>query len=197
MNPALGQVILRHRVGGDDRPARQEASALTHQYVSCPWRISGGGCGELCLVLEQIAVLRRQYRRHGCAGCRMFVERCHGLAFVRSERGDVRQSCNLWMVPGFSDHRSSVGVADEDCRSVLRCKSSLGNRYVALQRYCRILDNADTVAVSREDLVDTSQPGPSTKAPCTRGNQCSILGRAQSESLCPPELRIHSALISL
>src|SRR5260370_27256492 len=61
----------------------------------------------------------------------------------------------FWMVPGFSDHRSSVGVADEDCRSVLRCKSSLGNRYVVLQRYCRILDNADTAAVSPEDLVDT------------------------------------------
>src|SRR5260370_7929776 len=93
----------------------------------------------------------------------MFVERCHGLAFVRSERGDVRQPCNLWMVPGFSDHRSSVGVADEDCRSVLRGKSSLGNRYVVLQRYCRILDNADTVAVPPEDLVDTLPPRPVNK----------------------------------
>ena len=59
------------------------------------------------------------------------------------------------MVPGFSDHRSSVGMADEDCRSVLRSKSSLGNRYVVLQRYRRILHNADTVAISPEDLIDT------------------------------------------
>src|SRR6202043_1630430 len=102
-----------------------------------------------------IAVLRRQYRRHGGAGWRILNKRGHGLAFVRSERGDVRQPCNLWMVPCFGDHRSSVGVADEDCRSVLPCKSSLGNCYVVLQRYCRILDNTDTVAVSPEDLVDT------------------------------------------
>src|SRR5262245_862910 len=117
--------------------------------------IGGERGGELCLVLEQITVLRRQYWRHGGAGWRMFIERGHGLPFVRSERGDVRQPCNVWMVPGFSDHRSSVGVADEDCRSVLRCKSSLGNCYVVLQRHCRILDNADTVAISPEDLVDT------------------------------------------
>ena len=53
------------------------------------------------------SVLRRQYRRHGRARWRILIERGHGLAFVRRERGDVRQPCNLWMVPGFSDHRSS------------------------------------------------------------------------------------------
>src|SRR6266700_505353 len=58
------------------------------------------------------------------------------------------------MVSGFSDYRSPVGMADENCRSVLRCKNSLGNRYVVLQRYCRILDDADAVAVSLQDLVD-------------------------------------------
>src|ERR1700730_15670406 len=85
----------------------------------------------------------------------MSIECGHGLAFVRRERGDVRQPCNLWMVPGFGDHRSSVGMADENRRSVLRCKSSLGNGYVVRQRYCRILHNADTVAVSPKDLMDT------------------------------------------
>src|SRR5713101_5153467 len=58
------------------------------------------------------------------------------------------------MVSGFSDYRSPVGMADENCRSVLRCKNSLGNRYVVPQRYRRILDDADAVAVSLQDLVD-------------------------------------------
>src|SRR2546422_9886086 len=58
------------------------------------------------------------------------------------------------MVSGFRDYRSPVGMADENCRSVLRCKSSLGNCYVVLQRYCRILDDADAVAVALQDLVD-------------------------------------------
>src|SRR5438132_14007143 len=58
------------------------------------------------------------------------------------------------MVSGFSDYRSPVGMANENCRSVLRCKSSLGNCYVVLQRYRRILDDADAVAVSFQDLVD-------------------------------------------
>ena len=37
------------------------------------------------------------------------------------------------MVSGFSDYRPPVGMANENCRSVLRCKSSLGNCYVVLQ----------------------------------------------------------------
>src|SRR6266576_4588533 len=72
------------------------------------------------------------------------------------------------MVSGFSDYRSPVGMANENCRSVLRCKSSLGNCHVVLQRYRRILDDADAVAVSHQDLVDPSQPAPSTKPPWTR-----------------------------
>src|ERR1700687_3783286 len=58
------------------------------------------------------------------------------------------------MGSGFRDYRSPVGMADENRRSVLRCKNSLGNCYVVLQRYCRILDDADAVAVSLQDLVD-------------------------------------------
>src|SRR5947207_15459061 len=69
------------------------------------------------------------------------------------------------MVSGFSDYRSPVGMANENCRSVLRCKNSLGNCYVVLQRYCRILDDADAVAVSLQDLVDALQPAPSTNPP--------------------------------
>src|SRR5258708_27449056 len=57
------------------------------------------------------------------------------------------------MVSGFSNYGSPVGMVNENCRSVLRCKSSLGNWHIVLQRYCRILDDADAVAVSLQDLV--------------------------------------------
>src|SRR5882724_1854883 len=110
---------------------------------------------ELRLVEEQITVLRRQYRRYGGAGRRILNKRGHGLALVRSERGNVHEPCDLCVVSGFGDHRSTIGMADENCRSVLRCKNSFGNCYVVLQRYCRILDNANTVAVLLQDLVDT------------------------------------------
>src|SRR6202011_5029001 len=110
--------------------------------------------GKLRLVEEQKAVLRRQYRRHGRVGRRVLNKRSHRLALVWSEGSDVYEGGNLWMVSCFSDYHSPVGMANENCRSVLRCKNSLGNRYVVLQRYCRILDDADAVAVSLQDLVD-------------------------------------------
>src|SRR5258706_4478445 len=119
------------------------------------WVHVGGERGwKLRLVEEQKAVLRRQYRRYGRAGRRIFNKRSHRLALVWSEGGDVYEGCNFWMVSGFRDYRSPVGMANENCRSVLRCKSSLGNCYVVLQRYRRILDDADAVAVSFQDLVD-------------------------------------------
>src|SRR5437016_13416900 len=68
------------------------------------------------------------------------------------------------MVSGFRDYRSPVGMADENCRSVLRCKNSLGNCYVVLQRYRRILADADAVAVSFQDLVDALPASPIHKA---------------------------------
>src|ERR1700687_2991393 len=69
------------------------------------------------------------------------------------------------MVSGFSDYRSPVGMANENCRSVLRCKSSLGNCYVVLQRFRRILDNADAVALCLQDLVDALPASAVNKAP--------------------------------
>src|SRR5260370_16135176 len=68
------------------------------------------------------------------------------------------------MVSGFSNYCSPVGMASENCRSVLRCKSSLGDCYVVLQRYCRILDDADAVAVSLQDLVDALPASAVNKA---------------------------------
>src|SRR6202008_4542690 len=115
------------------------------------------GCersGKLRPVEEQKSVLREQYRRYRRAGRRVLNKRSHRLAFVWSEGSDVYEGGNLWMVSGFSDYRSPVRMANENCRSILRCKSSLGNCYVVLQRYCRILDDAHIVAVSLQDLID-------------------------------------------
>src|SRR5258705_3778704 len=74
------------------------------------------------------------------------------------------------MVSGFSDYCSPVAMANENCRSVLRCKNSLGNCYVVLQRYCRILDNADAVAISLQDLVDALPASAIHKATMDENN---------------------------
>src|SRR6266850_329343 len=74
------------------------------------------------------------------------------------------------MVSGFSDYRSPVGMANENCRSVLRCKSSLGNRNVVFQRYRRILNDADLVAVSLQDFVDALPAGAVHKATMDENN---------------------------
>src|SRR5258707_3753566 len=54
------------------------------------WVHVGGKRGwKLRLVEEQKAVFRRQYRRYGRAGRRIFNKRSHRLALVWSEGGDV------------------------------------------------------------------------------------------------------------
>src|ERR1700736_2920429 len=118
-------------VGGDHIPARLglprrftdlAAESLhaprdlrvSHESGSFCVHIGCEGSAELRPVEEQIAVLRRQYRRYGYAGRRIFDKRCHGLALVRSKGGDIHESYNLGMVSGFSDHRSTIRVADEN-----------------------------------------------------------------------------------
>src|SRR5207247_11262658 len=68
------------------------------------------------------------------------------------------------MVSGFSDARSPVGMANEDCRSVLRCKNSFGNRDTVLRRYRRVLDDAHLVAVPLQGLVDALPASAVNKA---------------------------------
>src|SRR5258708_3263350 len=73
------------------------------------------GCersGKLRLFEEQKAVLRRQYRRYGRAGRRVLNKRSHRLALVWSEGCDVYEGGNLWMVSGFRDYRSPIGMAN-------------------------------------------------------------------------------------
>src|SRR5229473_6573010 len=158
-------------VGSDQVPARlglpRRLTDLTAESLQTPWDLGVGHergffClhvtrergGKLRSVEEQITILRRQYRRYGRAGRRILDQRGHGLALVRSKGGDIHEPCNPGIVSGFRDHRSSIGVADENCRPVLRCKSSLGSRHVALQRYRGVLDDADIVAVLFQDTVD-------------------------------------------
>src|ERR1700686_408541 len=159
-------------IGNDQVPTRlafpRRFTALAVESLHAPWDLGVGhecgffcvhvgseGGGELRSVEEQIAVLRRQYRRYGCAWRWILDQRGHGLALVRSKGGDINESRNLGIVSGFSDYRSPVGVADENCRSVLRCKNALGSRHVVLQRDRRVLDDADVVAVLLQDTVDT------------------------------------------
>lgn len=71
-------------------------------------------------------------------------------------------------VAGFGDHCSAVGVADENHWTILHGNNALGCGDIFGQRYRRILNDADSVAVLRQDLIDTSQPEPSTKPPWTR-----------------------------
>src|SRR4029077_20002520 len=86
-------------VGNDEVPTRlgfpRRFTDLAAQSLHAPWDLGVGhergffcvhvGCergGELRPVEEQIAVLRRQYRRYGCAGRRILDQRGHGLALV-------------------------------------------------------------------------------------------------------------------
>jgi len=54
----------------------------------------------------------------------------HRLTFIRGERRDVDETKSPSDRSGFSDHRSTVGVANENRRAVLCCQSSLGVRHV-------------------------------------------------------------------
>ena len=105
--------------------------------------VTGKRGGELRLVEEQIAVLRRQDRRHRRAGRRILDERGHRLALVGHEGGDVDQPRNLRIVPGFGDHRAAVGVADENHGAVLRGNDAPGHGDIVGERYRRILDDGD------------------------------------------------------
>src|SRR2546423_1498451 len=80
------------------------------------------GCergAELRAVEKQVAVLRRQDRRHRRTRRRVLDQGRHRLAFVRSKCGDVDQSRDLRIAPGLSDHDTAVRMADENYRTVL------------------------------------------------------------------------------
>src|SRR2546425_5420268 len=114
---------------------------------------------EFGLVEVQIAVLGRQYRGHGRARRWILDKRGHGLALVGGKGCDIHKPRDLWIVAGFGDHRSSVGVADEKHRAVLRVNNAFGCGDIAGQRDRRILDDGDTVAVLLQYLIDALPTG--------------------------------------
>jgi hypothetical protein len=102
---------------------------------------------ELLPVEEQETVLRRQNWRHRCVGRRIGNERVHRLALVRHEGRDVDECRHVGIVSNPGDHRSAVGMADEDHRLVLGVDDHLGRRHVAFERKRWILDDRNVVAV--------------------------------------------------
>ena len=79
-----------------------------------------------------------------------------GLAFVRSEGGDVDESRDFGMPARLSDHQAAVRVTDQDRRTYLLIEDQIGRGHVALQRNGRILDDADVETVLLEDVVEAS-----------------------------------------
>ena len=79
---------------------------------------------------RQIAIQWRQYWRYWGTRRRVFDKGRDGLALVGSKSGDIYQCRDFRIVPGFSDHSSAVGVADENGRSILNCEDALGSRHV-------------------------------------------------------------------
>src|SRR6266704_2952279 len=96
-----------------------------------PARLDMERCASGGIILSSVAI-RYQLGLAFHAGPLIFDKRGHGLALVRSKGGDIHEPYNLGIVSGFGDHRSSIRVADENCRPVLRCKNAPGNRHVVL-----------------------------------------------------------------
>src|SRR5689334_20945712 len=59
------------------------------------------------------------------------------------------------MIPCFGDHHAAIGVSHENRGIVLSVEDEPRRRHVIGQRGGRILDDADAVAISRENSVDT------------------------------------------
>ncbi len=107
---------------------------------------------------------------HGRAR-RWILDKCgHGLALVGSKGCDIDKPRDLWIVAGFGDHRSSVGVADEHHRAALRMNDEFGGGDIAGQRDRGILDDADTVAVLLQELIDALPTGTIHETPVDKND---------------------------
>src|SRR5215210_4855262 len=98
-------------------------------------------------VQEQEAVLRRQNRWYRCAGRWIGNGRFHRFALVRHEGRDIHESRYFGMITRLADHRSTIGMANENDRFALRVDDHLGRGDVAFERKRRILDDSYAVAV--------------------------------------------------
>jgi hypothetical protein len=86
-------------------------------------------------------------------------KRADRLALVRGEGGDVDQRRDGGMGPCLADDRSAVGVAGQHGRPVLTLQDPPGDLGVAFQRQCRVLHDADVVAVLAQQLVKLPPAG--------------------------------------
>src|SRR5829696_4599502 len=116
---------------------------------------------ELFPVEQQEAVLRRQNKvsraRH--AGRDAGDERFLRLARVRHPARDVDERRHVGIITRLGDHRSAVGVADEDDRIALLADDHLGRGDVVLERDGRVLHDPDPVAVLPQEVVDAPPAG--------------------------------------
>src|SRR5213076_2769535 len=108
---------------------------------------------------KQKAILRWQYRRHGSARQGILDKRRNRLPVIQRKGGDINKPRDLWIVAGFCNYLSTVGVANENHRTAMRRQNALGYGNIIRERYCRILNDADVVAVLLEDFVDFFPPG--------------------------------------
>jgi hypothetical protein len=109
-------------------------------------------------VEQQKTVLRRQNRRSGL-GRQIGNEPLHRLAGVRHEGRDVNQRLYIGVGTGLADHRSAVGVANENYGLALRVDDTPCRVGVACQRDGRILYDADAVAILGQLVVNASPAG--------------------------------------
>ncbi len=115
--------------------------------------VGGEGRREPGLVQHQVAVGRRQDRRHRAAGRRAVEHLLDRLAAVELEGRDVDQARDLRVVARLRDHDAAVRMADEHDGAVLRVDHGPGHRHVVGQRVRRVLHDGDVVALRLEQLV--------------------------------------------
>src|SRR5215204_2462050 len=137
---------------------------------------------KLLSVEEQEAVLRRQnsVSRARLVGREGSDERFHRLALVRHESRDINERRHFGSITRLGDHRSAIGMANENDRFALRAGDHLGRGDIAFKGKRRILDDSDTVVVLQkvvnalpagavhETAVDENQG----RAASIRGSSC-------------------------
>ena len=109
---------------------------------------------ELRLIKEEITVLWWQDRRHRCVWRRILNETVHRLTFVRRKRGDIDEPRDFRIVARLGDNRPAVGMPDENYRAGLSVNNAFGYGDIIGERYRRILNDRNCVAVLPQNVID-------------------------------------------